>query len=74
LPQSKIGKAIGYTYSIYRRLVRYVIDGRYRIDNNGAENSIRPLALGRKNYLFCGKEKNYRELLPQQWMEKWSEV
>ena len=28
-------------------------DGRYRIDNNGAENAVRPLALGRKNYLFC---------------------
>jgi hypothetical protein len=34
--------------------VRYVIDGRYKIDNNGAENGVRPLALGRKNYLFCG--------------------
>jgi len=54
LPQSPIGKAISYTYDIYPRLVRYVIDGRYKIDNNGAENGIRPLALGRKNYLFCG--------------------
>jgi hypothetical protein len=54
LPQSKIGKAIAYTYSIYNRLVRYVMDGRYKIDNNGAENGVRPLALGRKNYLFCG--------------------
>jgi hypothetical protein len=34
--------------------VRYVIDGRYLIDNNEAENGVRPLALGRKNYLFCG--------------------
>jgi hypothetical protein len=34
--------------------VRYVIDGRYKIDTNGAENGIRPLAVGRKNYLFCG--------------------
>jgi transposase len=54
LPQSLIGKAIAYTYNIYPRLVRYVIDGRYKIDNNGAENGVRPLALGRKNYLFCG--------------------
>lgn len=53
LPKSKIGQAILYTYNIYPRLVRYVIDGRYRIDNNGAENAVRPLALGRKNYLFC---------------------
>lgn len=52
-PQSLIGKAIRYTYSIYPRLSRYVVDGRYRIDNNLAENAVRPLALGRKNYLFC---------------------
>ena len=54
LPRSPIGKALSYTYSIYPRLVRYVIDGRYRIDNNGVENGVRPLALGRKNYMFCG--------------------
>jgi transposase len=53
-PKSPIGQAIAYTYNIYPRLVRYVIDGRYKIDNNGAENGVRPLALGRKNYLFCG--------------------
>jgi transposase len=54
LPKSPIGQAIAYTYNIYPRLVRYIIDGRYKIDNNGAENGVRPLALGRKNYLFCG--------------------
>jgi transposase len=54
LPKSLIGQAIAYTYNIYPRLVRYVIDGRYRMDNNLAENAVRPLALGRKNYLFCG--------------------
>jgi transposase len=54
LPKSLIGKAIAYTYHLYPRLARYAIDGRYKIDNNGAENGIRPLALGRKNYLFCG--------------------
>ena len=54
LPKSSIGKAINYTYGIYRKLIRYTLDGRYRIDNNLAENSVRPLALGRKNYLFCG--------------------
>jgi len=56
LPKSLIGKAILYTYNIYPRLARYVLDGRYQIDNNGAENGIRPLALGRKNYLFCGND------------------
>jgi len=54
MPGGRIGKAIKYTYNIYHRLTRYHLDGRYRIDNNLAENSIRPLALGRKNYLFCG--------------------
>jgi transposase len=54
LPKSPIGQAIAYTHNIYPRLVRYVIDGRYKIDNNMAENGVRPLALGRKNYLFCG--------------------
>jgi hypothetical protein len=52
LPKSPIGQAIAYTYNIYPRLARYVIDGRYQIDNNGAENGVRPLALGRKNYLL----------------------
>jgi transposase len=54
LPRTPIGKALSYTYNLYPRLVRYVMDGRYKIDNNGAENDVRPLALGRKNYLFCG--------------------
>lgn len=53
-PQSRLAKAIGYTYSIYPKLSRYHLDGRYRIDNNLVENAIRPLAIGRKNYLFCG--------------------
>lgn len=54
LPKSLIGKAISYTYNIYPRLARYVLDGRYNIDNNGAENGVRSLALGRKNFMFCG--------------------
>ena len=53
-PRSRMGKAIVYTYSLLPRLSRYILDGRYNIDNNGVENAIRPLALGRKNYLFCG--------------------
>jgi len=54
LPKGRIGKALKYTYNLYHRLTRYHLDGRYRIDNNLAENAIRPIALGRKNYLFCG--------------------
>lgn len=53
-PKSRMGKALVYTYTLLPRLGRYVLDGRYHIDNNGVENAIRPLAIGRKNYLFCG--------------------
>ena len=53
MPRSPIGKAIEYTYKIYYRLSRYHLDGRYLPDNNLIENSIRPIAIGRKNYLFC---------------------
>ena len=53
-PKSRMVNALIYTYSLLPRLSRYVLDGRYSIDNNGIENAIRPLALGRKNYLLCG--------------------
>lgn len=54
LPKGRMGKALSYTYSIFHRLSRYHLDGRYLMDNNGVENAIRPLAIGRKNYMFCG--------------------
>lgn len=54
LPQSAIGKAFAYTLNLWDRLKRYTKDGRFQIDNNLIENSIRPIALGRKNYLFAG--------------------
>jgi transposase len=54
LPKSAIGQAIAYTLNLWPRLIRYIEDGRYEIDNNLVENSIRPVALGRKNYLFAG--------------------
>ena len=53
-PKSRMGRALVYTYTLLPRLSRYVLDGRYNIDNNCIENAIRPLALGRKNYLFAG--------------------
>lgn len=56
LPKSRIGKAIEYTYTLLPRLPRYVNDGRIEIDDNRIENAIKPLALGRKNYLFCGND------------------
>lgn len=54
LPKSKIGKAISYALGMWHRIERYLEDGKYEIDNNWVENSIRPVALGRKNYLFAG--------------------
>jgi transposase len=56
LPKGRIGQAIRYTYNIYHKLTRYHLDGRLRIDNNLGENAIRPIALGRKNWLFCGND------------------
>lgn len=57
LPRSAIGKAIAYSSKLWPKLKSYVNDGRYEIDNNLIENAIRPLALGRKNYLFAGSHK-----------------
>ena len=53
-PMNNISKAISYTLNLWPRLTKYVEDGRFYIDNNLVENSIRPVALGRKNYLFAG--------------------
>lgn len=54
LPKGRMSSALTYTYALFHRLSRYHLDGRYRIDNNLIENTIRPMAVGRKNYLFCG--------------------
>ncbi len=54
LPSSAIGIAIEYTIKRWTKLVEYINHGEAEIDNNIVENSIRPLALGRKNYLFAG--------------------
>lgn len=54
LPKSAIGQAIAYTLALWPRLTRYIEQGRFNIDNNLTENSIRPVALGRKNYMFAG--------------------
>lgn len=56
LPQSPMAKAIRHALKIRRTLTRYTKDGRLPIDNNLAENGIRPIALGRKNWLFLGSE------------------
>ncbi len=53
-PTSTIGKALAYSIRRWQALSRYTEDGLLEIDNNPVENAIRPVALGRKNYLFAG--------------------
>ncbi len=60
LPKSAIGIAVNYTKNLWPRLRRYVDDGRFQIDNNQIENTIRPVALGRKNYMFAGSHQGAR--------------
>lgn len=52
-PRTLTGKALNYLQTQWPKLVRYLDDGRLRIDNNLVENAIRPYVVGRKNYLFC---------------------
>ena len=51
---SEIGKAVTYAYTRWDNMMHCLDDGRILLDNNLAENEIRPITLGRKNYLFCG--------------------
>lgn len=53
-PKSPIGKAFEYCANRWTSLQNYLTNGMLEIDSNLVENSIRPLALGRKNYLFAG--------------------
>jgi transposase len=53
LPKSLLGQALHYLSSQWRKLSRYVQDGRYSIDNNAQENAIRPFCVGRRNWLFA---------------------
>lgn len=62
LSKSPIGDALKYTLPLWDRLSNYITDGRYLIDNNPIENSIRPLVLGRKNYLFAGSHEGAKRL------------
>lgn len=57
LPKSQIGKAFRYSLDRWDQLSAYLHDGILEIDNNLVENAIRPVALGRKNYLFAGSHK-----------------
>jgi hypothetical protein len=57
VPGTPIFKAVDYALGLWTELKNYLLDGRLEIDNNLTENAIRPLALGRKNYLFAGSHK-----------------
>jgi transposase len=54
LPKSPIGQAIAYCLPRWEKLSIYATNGNLNIDNNPVENAIRPVAIGRKNYLFAG--------------------
>ena len=55
--QTALGKAVNYLASNWSRLVRYIEGGHLPIDNNRAENAIRPFVIGRKNWLFSDTPK-----------------
>ena len=56
-PGSGTAKAIDYSLKRWSALQRYLDDGRHPIDNNPVENTLRPIAIGRKNWLFTGSER-----------------
>ncbi|WP_439488650.1 IS66 family transposase, partial [Algoriphagus sp.] len=84
LPKSSIGMAMAYTMNLWEELSNYLKDGMLEIDNNAIENKIRPVAIGRKNYLFAGSHDaaqrsamiysffamcKIEEVNPQQWLK-----
>lgn len=60
LPKSPMSEAIGYAVNQWDALIRYLDDGDLAIDNNAAENALRAIAIGRKNWLFAGSERGGR--------------
>ena len=59
---SLTGKAVTYAYTRWDAMMRVLDDGRLLLDNNLAENEIRPITLGRKNYLFCGNHESVENM------------
>lgn len=57
-PKDKLSEAIKYAFGMWIRVSRYTKDGRFDIDNNAIERAIRPIAIGRKNYLFAKNNKS----------------
>lgn len=62
MPKSPIGKALSYSMKRWKELTVFITDGRLEIDNNKIENDIRPIALGRKNYLFAGSHESAQRI------------
>ena len=60
VPKSPLGEAVRYCLNQEKPLRAYLKDGRLRIDNNEVERGIRPLGIGRKNWLFAGSERGGR--------------
>jgi transposase len=56
LPKSPLGMAINYCLRNWPALLRYTSDGQLDIDNNSAERAMRPIAVGRRNYMFFGSD------------------
>ncbi len=56
LPSSALGKAANYTLTLWRKLTRFLEHAELELSNNIAENSMRPVALGRKNWIHIGSE------------------
>ena len=62
LPKSTIGKALRYSFDRWEELGVYISHGQLEIDNNLVENAIRPVAIGRKNWLFAGTHESAQRL------------
>ena len=60
LPKSLLGKALYYLDNQWSKLIVYLEDGRLRMDNNLAENAIRPFVIGRRNWLFSNSQAGAR--------------
>lgn len=61
-PGSLTGKAAAYAYIRWDNMMRVLDDGKLLLDNNLAENEIRPITLGRKNYMFCGNHDSVQDM------------
>lgn len=61
-PSSSIGAAMRYTLNHWQGLIKYLEDGKFEIDNNPVERCIRPVAIGRKNFMFAGSEEGAKNL------------